>query len=443
MERFAKLQSHSYGLAPAHMALPERLARLALVGLFALLYSGGLDFMVLISSTLLYLVYLALVVAAGVCLLADPRAAGRLAVVAPYLAWIVCYCLYGTLVSAYRGLIIGDMLRTLLRNLFVVGALALLLRDRPAAGALARAILLAAIVNCAICVWQTYDASLIATIAFALNSSATAFSENRPAGLWANPNAAAFGFLFALLASRWARGWFAALGRLAAVAGIYLTVSRSGMYLLVLCALVYLAFYRRSIRPSLGQAVLLAGGLALLIALVWVLAYQIDPAALDLGASWNLKRITDFSESSMGTQQDTTRANLTARVLEYALRAPWHGYGIFTFQGSLSYPFTYDIDVGAHNIYLVVLGETGYLGALLYLATLAAGLARLRWLGGTPGDQLVIALMWLCYLLIGLVWHNQFTSVVGMIFAGLLYQLPWLARTAAATARDRGISDGT
>ena len=80
--------------------------------------------------------------------------------------------------------------------------------------------------------------------------------------------------------------------------------------------------------------------------------------------------------------------------------------------------------VGAHNIYVAVLGEIGPLGFAAYLAVLAVGLAAL--LRAPPGgtDRVVLALMWLTYLMSGLDSHTQITAFTGMIYIGLLLVAP-------------------
>jgi O-antigen ligase len=288
---------------------------------------------------------------------------------------------------------------------------------------LAQLMQVVAIANCIISIQETIDPSLISRIAYTLNSNATAFSDLRPAGLWSNPNEAAFAFLFALLISYWARGPLAWMGRFAAIIGIYLTVSRSGMYMMVLCGVSFLLFKLKSTSFTLGRMIILINIFALIVGLCLVLSYRADPLNIDVSGNWNTRRVLDFWEND---SREATRIDVAFVAAHYALNGPWHGYGIFAFQDVIRAPFVSVIDVGAHNIYLTVFGETGVLGIFIYLFTLVVGVLYLFKARIHAEKRLIIALMWICYFLIGLVWHNQFTSHAGMIYVGLLYHLPWI-----------------
>jgi O-antigen ligase len=86
------------------------------------------------------------------------------------------------------------------------------------------------------------------------------------------------------------------------------------------------------------------------------------------------------------------------------------------------------LETPAHNIYLTVWGETGPLIALAYVFVLGMGLRQVLRVRLLLADRIPILLMWFCYLVVGLTWHNQFTSFAGMIFVGLLYHLPSILR---------------
>jgi len=149
---------------------------------------------------------------------------------------------------------------------------------------------------------------------------------------------------------------------------------------------------------------------------------------MEISENWNLQRLLDFHERN----DKITRTNLALLATRYALDGPWYGYGILSFQGfnHPSFDFVF-ANQGSHDIYLAVFGETGIFGFLVYLIILCIGLGRIYKGNIYTDERLIMSLMWISYLLIGLVWHNQFTSITGMVYAGLLYHIPQMTKIHA------------
>jgi O-antigen ligase len=301
------------------------------------------------------------------------------------------------------------------------------------------------IINLGISLWQFVNPQVLVSMANALEPGTTAFSAIRPAGLWINPNVAAFALILGLLMSGWARGLLAWAGRLAAVAALYLTASRSGLYIFLLCALIYLIFRVKpwKVRPALVPGIV--AGVALLGALVlMVVDKPPEGLALNLEQGSTLSRVLDVTESATSALGVETRGDVTLQAFQAALGAPWYGYGVFTFQGtsvtSLGSPLP---GVGAHNIYLAIWGETGPASLIIYLLVLGTGIRSMLKSALPEKERLLLALLWISYLIIGVVWHNQLTDLLGILYLGLLFQIPllvpagWLAassnRQGAAT----------
>src|SRR5262249_17778670 len=102
-----------------------------------------------------------------------------------------------------------------------------------------------------------------------------------------------------------------------------------------------------------------------------------------------------------------------------------------------------DESQGAHNLYLVVLGETGIVSLIVYLAILGLGLRRSLATGVTQVERHALALMWFSFLLIGFVWHNPFENPFGLFYIALLYYLPdLLGRDQVASLAWQGSSSG-
>jgi O-antigen ligase len=389
-------------------------------------FAGGLPILGAFSHYALHACYATIAVCAAACAVLEPRAVGRVACLAPYLLWVTFYIAWGTLAAWYPGQVLPDAERVLLRNVVLAGGFAMVVGNLRDLGAVARLFRVAVLVNCALAVYESLNPRLIEDIARFLNPQATAFSVLRPAGLWSNPNEAAFAFLFSLLLSHWDRGLGAWAGRVASLAGIYLTVSRTGLYVALLCGLLYGLSRWRALIGDLRRTVISlnatwAAGLAIVL-LVLVL-----PVRFDISDSYNLQRVLDFSENSTRGAGAATRAELAAQAFDAALERPLVGYGLFAFQdvGTAEHGEAATSD-GAHNIYVTVFGEGGLLALSGYLAVLGLGVARLFAVRARREDRFIGILLWTSYLIIGFAWHNQVTSMSGVIYVAILYSIPGL-----------------
>lgn len=411
------------GLAPG--AGPFfRTSRGALLLLFGVIYAGCMPFFITISPGLLYGTYFVILSCLAVCLLFDWSVSRNARSVAPYLLWMFCYFLWGmTAYSSHSG-VFGEGVKVYIKNVLFIGTLAMAL-DRRTLRPFARLVQLAVLGNFALCVWETADPPLVATIAYTREVGATAFNVLRPAGLWSNPDEAAFAFVFALLMARWAGGPLGWLGRVAAVVGIYLSASRTGAYLLAVCALFHAGHWLRQHRidaarlAAIFAALLLAGTAAVIAAQ----HFAFDPAE-----HWQLARFLDLTETTRD-RGDVSRTEIAKYAIKTALDGPWYGNGLFTFQFHAQPSIPTLIDPPAHNIFLAVWGEAGPLIGVSYLLILGLGMHRVFQTPMPSADRLAVLLMWVCYLIIGLTWHNQFTSFSGIIYIGLLWHLPTVLQT--------------
>jgi O-antigen ligase len=404
---------------------PPRVVALALL---ALVYGGGLQFVGAVSPFLLYGVYLVLAGCVGLCVMARPRALERLQCVRAYLLWILFYVLWGTAVSRDATLVLPEGLRLLFRNCFIAAGFVLTAGEPRHLAMLARFVGVAAVINCGVSIWEANNPAVMESLARFLNSDPGTVIAERPLGLWTNANEAAFAFLFALLLSRWDRGLFAWVARLAALVGVHLTASRTGHYLVVLCGVLYGLYRLRALTRDARRAAVLLNA-AWVVGLGLVLLLLVLPLEFDPSDNSITRRVLDYSESSTRTTGGDSRAEIAAQGLDAALNGPWHGYGLFTLQGGLpNSPVEAVTATGVHNIYLAMFGEVGLLGLCVYLGVLGLGLLRVFAYRSRPEDRFFMALLWGSYLIIGLTWHNQLDSLSGMVYAALLYHLPGLLR---------------
>jgi O-antigen ligase len=421
--------------------LVVRTSRTVLFVAIFVIYTGALPFFITFSSDLLYGTYLVMGACAVGILSFERRANRTVLSVAPYLFWLlVFYCCWGTLVTA-TDLPGDEVIKMFLKNLVVMSAFALAVIDRRDLGRAAKWFQIGALLNLAICFWEVWHPELILTLAVGRDPDDIFFNLLRPAGLWRSPDDAAFAFVFAFLLSHWAGRWLAWIGRLGCLVGLYLTASRTGVYVLVLCGAVHLALKLRSRGFFFRWLKVFSLGLAVGAAVALVLTESSTLRIVDVSNQWQLRRIFDFAENTDRDPNDATRLKIAQEAIERISEKPWTGYGVFSFDPDSEnsrVPASWRSSagsIGAHNAFLTVWGETGILGLITYLLVLALGLRRTFNPRIAKSDSSILLLMWISYLVIGLTWHNQFTAFPGMIYVALLFHLPSVVQRYSEAAR--------
>jgi O-antigen ligase len=402
-----------------------RLSRNVLFVTMLVIYTGALPFFITFSSDLLYGTYLVI----GVCavgILSFERGANRsLLSVVPYLVWLlVFYCFWGSLVAS-TDLPEDEVIKMFIKNLVVLGAFALAVIDRRDLARAAKWVQCGALLNLAICFWELWDPKLIWALAAGRDPGTNAFNLLRPAGLWRNPDEAAFAFVFAFLLSHWAGRRLAWIARVGCLAGLYLTASRTGVYIIALCGVVHFGLKLRSRGFFFRSLKAFSLGLAALAAVALVLTGSSTLRTVSVENQWQIRRIIDFAEDRDRDTTELTRLEIAQDALERIFERPWVGSGVFSFDPALG---NSGASNGVHNVFLLVWGEAGIPGIVSFLLVLALGVRRIFQRQIAKSEASTMLLMWISYFAIGLTWHNQFTAFSGMFYAALLYHLPSLLR---------------
>lgn len=407
-----------------------RVSRGVVLLILGLIYAGGIQFFNVISPALLNGTYLAIVTCVGGCLLLDWSPSRNFRSIGLYLIWLFCCFLWGMIVMG-DGAVFEEGAKYYIKNVIVIGALAFAI-DRGTLRTFVRVVQFGVLGNFALCVWETFDPELVRELSLTRDPNATAFNVLRPAGLWINPDEAAFAFVFALILLRWSSGTLTWLARMASIAGIILSASRTGVYVLLLCGLVQAWIWtkRRGISASLVAG--LCVGSLVLSATLFLLVRQ---PWFTLSDESQLHRIFDFKEHTRDVDA-ASRVEIAMAAVRAAIDGPWYGSGLFTFQYEWGLPTV--LDTPAHNIFLVVFGEAGLLVGISYLVVLGIGVWRTLYMPLRAHDQIAILLMWASYFLISVTWHNQFTSFSGMIYIGLLWHLPTVLRLESRCVEIKG-----
>ena len=408
----------SCGIQPGHGPL-FRASRGTLLLLLGIIYAGCIQFFIRVSPTLLYGTYVVILGCLAVCLFFDWPLSRNARSVAPYLLWVLGYFLWAMIAMSHELTAVSEGVRMYIKNLLVIGSLALVL-DRRTLKPFSQILQIVALGNFVLGLYEVADPSLIADIANTREVGATAFDVLRPAGLWSNPDEAASAFLFSLLMARWAGGRLAWFGGCAAVGGIFLTASRTGACLLALCGVLFAVHWLRQHRIESARLALIFGALLLVAVAAFV---AVNVFGFDPSDNWQIARMLDITESTHG-YGEASRLYIAMHASRVALDGPWYGYGLFTFQFHAQPEIPTIVDPPAHNIFIAIWGEAGPIVGITYLLLLAEGLRRVFRASLAVNDRLPVLLMWLCYLIMGFTWHNQFTSFSGMIYIALLWHLP-------------------
>lgn len=397
--------------------------RTVLLFVVFVVYLGAVPFLITISPLLLYSVYLLIIGGAAAILFFQWPAVRDLRSVAPYFGWIIFYCCWGTMVAA-SDVPLGEAVKVVIKNFLFIGCVALVLHERRQLTALADWIQVAVLINVGISLWEFWHPEMVEMLATAFDPPSMAYNVSRPAGLWNNPDEAAYAYAIAFWVSFWARTPLAWAGRIGGIVATGLTVSRTGVYALLLCGLIYLGSRSWLSLLRAKSLALLFGGLALALCAGVLIADCAASSNSTLSEKSEFHRILDFSEHKERTAGGYSRTEIAMEAAHKALDGPWYGSGIFSFEICQEMPTV--LTIGAHNIYITAWGETGILGAILYPFVLGIGLRRLRPGRHDRDERLIMIFMWISYLIFGLTWHNQFSSFSAMVYLGLLWQLPCL-----------------
>jgi O-antigen ligase len=376
----------------------------------------------------------ALVVLLG-CAYRAGAARRALAAVTPFLLWVVLFYAYGTAISTDAVSSASYALSRIIVGPVALVCVAFALRSRAGVRMVANVIALSCVINAILCVMQSSNhAFAMATSGLAAQVARdSALVSLRPAGLWNHPDETAIFFALGFALSHWARKDVAWAGRVAAVVGAFYTGSRVGVYSLAVFVTAF-ALFRLSRPPIvhtaemrmlwIGRNAALAVSVALLgFALVGSVSTGAGaPEAADPMAF----RIRRFANPLQEGERGSRRA-VAAIWLDQALRSPWWGSGLGTFSNT---PHLRLSRVGAHNMFIAVLGETGVFGLLGFLSVLGIGIVRAATARIGPEDKCVLVAAWVVWLIACNGQHTFLAARTYFVVWGLLYALPIALRVA-------------
>jgi O-antigen ligase len=339
--------------------------------------------------------------------------------------WIMLYYAVGYALADRPGTVTINLAQAVLMYLPLLVSTGLALHSRRQWERLSAILQLVAIGACIICIGQLLSPYLwdITTQVNGLDISNEFTDTTRAPAFWMNPNQAAFSFFFLYVSSLWCRiRWLAWLGRLAAVLGVMLTVSRGGLLILAVFTMLYvccsLVLIIRHKMPALALntgswKVILGVGL-----IIGAVGWLVSPQEVKMLKDTREQVVQRFESENL-TRGTESREFLATYWLEAAFDGPWYGQGLRSFQIGNG-----RAEMGCHNQFIMVLGEVGILGFISYLFLLGVGVRAVLTIRLSARDRLILLLIWGIFIAWHFKGHGLFEGRESFVIWGLLFMAP-------------------
>jgi len=345
---------------------------------------------------------------------------------APYLAWLCFYLIWGLIVSPYTDWMFA--LKTLGTTLILGLSLAIMTARPQHLRTLASVAQFAVVGNLVVLFFMVrYPGFATLVDSVSLDAGRFEVGVSRFSGLWGNPNMAGYVCVVVTILSVFARPWIGWLGRLACPPLLYLTASRKSVILyLVICLLYLLVVQRRNLK-FWALAATAAAGLVIVFSLSSGLQATSQAAARDV----HISRLLDIQEKVGAESGNGTRLDLFKDWMGKVAVEPWYGYGLQAMAGTMVDPVNpnnvlrYGVfPVGTHNTYLGVWVDIGPIGLLAFLAMLLYYAKTSLAAHGPPLFRWALVSFLVVNLVILVVSHSHLFSFEGKYAFLLFFLLP-------------------
>jgi hypothetical protein len=387
----------------------------------ALIFTGFLVWLGDRTQLVIYAYLGVYVLGLFICAYKDRTFWNRVKYVHIFALWLTIFHVWGFLVLDDQMKFAYESVRSYLRGVWTLYATATMLAGKKELRIYSNLLQWGVILNAIVSLLGYRFPLYYAVLVFNVKSLQNSENAGRFAGIFGNPNDAAFVFVTCIFFSVWANKRLAFAGRVAAVIALYLTYSRTSLYLMIL-ALVVMTIrrmvlqwkakdYRRVALTILKTAIVVAT-----IAALFIVNWEL------ISRDKKFQRFQNVTDKQAGYRG---RLSVLSDSIELAMRQNWYGKGLFTFEHDVAElkPGHY---IGAHNIYVLVFGEVGWPWLIVYVALLVY-MTRMAWLRPKEGeDKFRFVLYCLFIWFVGGSWHNLFGAMHGVMMYAYMFYLPTL-----------------
>jgi len=344
----------------------------------------------------------------------------------PYLVWLSCYLIWGTIVSPIPD---PPFAARTLASTFLLGTAMAIFSARPRyLRTLANAAQFAVMINLLLLIVLPMSSGLQEVVLFVTKRPGLLDAGmGRYGGLWGNPNMAGFVCLLAIALSVLASPGIGWLGRLSCAPIIYYGASRrGGVFFLVAILLYALMVQRRNLRFWIGS-------LAVAIALFtfFNLSRGLQVTARSASQDVAVNRMLDLEEENTTRRGGESRIDLLHHYVSLLDQTPWYGLGLKAMTGN-----QYDendpskvvgkglMPLGSHNTYLGLWIDVGPVGAITFALLMLSYIRLCLIFRGPPALRWVVVFLGMVNATYLFFSHDLLFTFEGQISYTLLFLLP-------------------
>jgi O-antigen ligase len=214
---------------------------------------------------------------------------------------------------------------------------------------------------------------------FFIDSTVNSGGLTRPAGLYMNPNPAGFhavstlllviSLLFRTKTSR----ILVFLLIIISLISAFITLSKGAILMSLIVIFSYMffgiAFYRKLLSTS-RKSFLIIGSLIIFSFIQFITFLIAQFSQLGEFEQIRLKQIVDLLGGKVNAETTTTRTDLASIGLEWISESPILGWGFGAFH------YFREGSAGVHNMFLMLIGESGFVPLLLYISFFLFGIYK-------------------------------------------------------------------
>ncbi len=366
-----------------------------------------------------------------ICMIRDRTFWWRVRYIHILTGFLTLYHLWGILVLEDKAPMLFEAFRSYAREMVTVYACAAALAGKKELRIFANGLQIGLILNTLISLlgyrYPQYYAFLVLDKKSLLNLE----NVGRYSGIFTNPNAASYVFVGCLYFSVWANPRLAFFSRIFGLVAIYLTFCRTSQYMLIL-ALIFAVARRAILQWQAGDYRRVATTFAKIGVAISILMTLILVNLDTLQHNPKFQRFQNVSDQRQGYKG---RFGVLSDSLTKAYSQPWYGKGFFQFKEGVT-QVSPGVYLGAHNTYVLLFGEIGWINMLIFIGIMISALARSWRVIPDPDERYYVTRYGVYIMVVAATWHNLLIHLHGVLMVAFVFHIPNLL-TGEKTKRKR------